>query len=873
MPDISELSDEELDRIAGSSGAAGHDITQLSDDELNSIAGEQPNDAQDIMKSLASGTVKGAVSMPFAVGDVGNLTTQGMQKAYEYYRDVMALRDPQNHRPMTTQQERLLESQKPFYGSQEILAPVQDKLGVHFYEPKTTGGDITELIGNILGGGIATATAPKAFDRIAGSRLMSEVGSGTNLPSSIDDLISSQGSGRPPPPPGGAGSVAANPPRVSADEFKALSQTAYGKAEEVGGVLNENFTNKALDELSSRLPKEELDVMVSQNNPIVKLAEQVAGKRGKPTTLNEAQKFDEHLTQLIDGEWGKSGLSKAGKEIQDYQSKFREMVENAAEGDIAGGAEGFNALKEGRHYWSQYRRMSDIEKIMTRAALTDNPAISMKAGFRNLYMNKAAMRGFNDSEKALIKRAAEGNMTVDTLRILGSRLNPIIAGAAGGGLSGATLAHVGSMAARNLATKAQVARGLKIADEIARRPKPIPTEIIPPKPKQLTYQPKERDISVDWEGNAARLSDAEQATIDAARERAQSLGLSPDVIAAQEQHLINKMMQERGQSELGKFAVENRNRPITTQKSMPPTTEYSQAQVDKLLRGSAWDKITAEQKSQISSQVEKLWGSQQVPIDDMINAAKQRAEDMAAAVGEPVKNTSMMDAFLNLGKSTSGQISPKAAAVAGAGALGGLSLNRNEGNAATKTPPTKPKYDTMEQLLDDVNKQEKLRLKDKPQSSNVPQSFQSEEGLKTRVYKDTTGNRTVGVGFNMDSGIARDVWKQAGIKKDFNAVRNGKQDISEMEAQRLLNKSYEIAHDDIKALVPNITDLTKKQQEAATHLAFQHGRSKLKESLPGVLAMLKQGNPQGAAARLLASDYGKKYRNRATRLAKMLIGA
>ncbi len=159
-----------------------------------------------------------------------------------------------------------------------------------------------------------------------------------------------------------------------------------------------------------------------------------------------------------------------------------------------------------------------------------------------------------------------------------------------------------------------------------------------------------------------------------------------------------------------------------------------------------------------------------------------------------------------------------------------------------------------------------------PQQNAVPPSFQSEEGFKPSVYKDTTGHKTVGIGFNMDSGIARDVWQSAGINKDFNAVRSGQQQLTNDEAQKLLGKSYEIAQNDIKKLVPNIEKLSPKAQEALTQLAFQHGYSSLKGGLPGVITSANQGNMQAAAARLLASDYAKKYKPRALRLARMMVG-
>lgn len=190
-----------------------------------------------------------------------------------------------------------------------------------------------------------------------------------------------------------------------------------------------------------------------------------------------------------------------------------------------------------------------------------------------------------------------------------------------------------------------------------------------------------------------------------------------------------------------------------------------------------------------------------------------------------------------------------------------------------KKVTTQKDYDALAPNTAFVGKDGTLRLKPgmKPESSSgVPKSFNQAEGFRDKVYRDTTGHRTTGFGYNMDSGIAQKVWDAAGIKKDFNAVRNGKQKITEIEAQKLLQKSYEIARNDAKSLVSNFDDLSKNRKEAIVHLSYQFGLPKLKENLPGVLASINQGNYHAAAARLLASDYGKKYRDRSVKLARML---
>lgn len=873
MTDLSQfdhLSDAELEAIAGTQ-VSPDDFSGMSDEELMKIAGEEPvkppqkPDPHDLMvkydaktgmpytqqernegvEEFSEGIKTGAKMAPFFMGDLINATTQGAARlGGAVYMGMGGELSPE-------QAERLTNMQ-PLPSS----ANIWEATGL----PMTEGKTGLSVLGNLIGGGAATMAAPGIGSQAA--KLANRFEQATQkLPGLAGDV---RGAARDIPIKN----------RVGAEDYQGMSNAAYKRADETGGVLNDGFTNRAFDELNASLPKEELDVLVSQDHPLVKLAGQVEAKRGKPMTLNEAQKFDEHLTSLVDKEWGRTGVSKAGKEIQDYQAKFRAMVEDAAQGDIIGGAEGFNALKEGRHYWSQYRRMQEIEKIISRGAMTDNPAISMKNGFRNLYHNTTRMRGFNDAEKALIKRAAEGDFGLDTLRIMGSRLNAMIAGYGGGGIPGAVLAHGASAAARGAATKVQVGRALKIADEIAKRQKPTPTKIEKPKQltyqpegtnvtvdphgnaypadqftkgdvdrkyaqRQITYQPREKDIAVDWEGKAAALTPEQQEQARALRQKAQESGLSPDVIAAQEQHVINKMMEERGQSEVGRYAVENRHRPLSAQTGTVPTTEYSQSTVNAMLRNTAWDKISKQQRAVISDQVKRLWDSQKVTLEDMISAAQKSAEDLAGATGESVKETSMGAALKNALKDTKGSV--KIPAAIGAGATG----------------------KSMQELLGGTNGDQS--------SSKIPASFRQAEGFRDKVYKDTSGHRTVGAGFNLDSGVARNVWDKAGIDKDFNAVRNGNEKITEQEAQKLLDKSYEIASGDAKSLVKNFDNLSPNRQEALTHLAYQYGKPRLKEALPGVLTSIDQGNYEAAAARLMASDYGKKYKTRAKALARMLF--
>lgn len=154
-------------------------------------------------------------------------------------------------------------------------------------------------------------------------------------------------------------------------------------------------------------------------------------------------------------------------------------------------------------------------------------------------------------------------------------------------------------------------------------------------------------------------------------------------------------------------------------------------------------------------------------------------------------------------------------------------------------------------------------------SVTAPPSLEHAEGKRAKAYTDTTGNRTVGVGFNMDTPSARRLWKQAGVDADFEAVRSGKQQLSEEQIKRLYDTSVANAQSDLEDIYPEYTGLGKNQQEALLHLSYQLGAPKLSE-FKGVLGALKAGNHKLAGKRLLHSKYARQVPQRAVRLANML---
>lgn len=267
---------------------------------------------------------------------------------------------------------------------------------------------------------------------------------------------------------------------MTQEQVKALSQHSYKIADEHGAILSPEFTGKFIDSVEKMRPQTKEGRAFVGDDVLSGVLDRMKNWRGEktvgnagmqeshmPITLQGAQEIDEHLGGLIDRHFTNGRLDKDGQKLLKVQDKFREMIESADEKDIEGGKAGFEAWKNGRFLWSRSRSLADIEKLLTRAQMSDNPATAIKTGFRNLYLNEKRMRAFTPKERQLIKRAAESNTVIDVVRTLGSKLVPIGVIAGGGGFGAETAALAGSMASRGLATRMQVGRANEVAKEIA----------------------------------------------------------------------------------------------------------------------------------------------------------------------------------------------------------------------------------------------------------------------------------------------------------------------------------------------------------------------------------------------------------------------
>jgi hypothetical protein len=266
-------------------------------------------------------------------------------------------------------------------------------------------------------------------------------------------------------------------PIPSADDIKALANQAYKKADEVGGTLNKEVSNRFIAKIDEIQPQSALGKQLGGDSESSKVINKLkTAMQDRPITLQEANELDQWLGDSIDGFTTLGKVNNEGRKIMQVQDRFRKLVTSAGANEVTGGKAGFDALKEGRDLWSKQAKMRDIEKIIYRAEQMDNPATGIKTGFRTLFSNPSRMRGYSTEEKKLIEQAAKSGFVADSLRTAGSRLIPIIAASTGGGIGETLAAQGATVASRGAATAVQMRKASKVAEEIA---KGISQKVVP----------------------------------------------------------------------------------------------------------------------------------------------------------------------------------------------------------------------------------------------------------------------------------------------------------------------------------------------------------------------------------------------------------
>lgn len=143
----------------------------------------------------------------------------------------------------------------------------------------------------------------------------------------------------------------------------------------------------------------------------------------------------------------------------------------------------------------------------------------------------------------------------------------------------------------------------------------------------------------------------------------------------------------------------------------------------------------------------------------------------------------------------------------------------------------------------------------------------SDEGLRLKVYKDTKGIDTIGIGFNLEEPANAETFKSV-TGFSMSEARAGKV-ITNEHADALLDVTVKSAEADARKLVPSFDSHDPAVQDAITNFVFNLGLPKA-QGFKNTLAAINRGDGKAAAAGIRRSAYYRQVGKRGERVASAI---
>ncbi|CAB4014117.1 Phage baseplate hub subunit (T4-like gp5) Phage tail lysozyme (T4-like gp5) [Paramuricea clavata] len=95
------------------------------------------------------------------------------------------------------------------------------------------------------------------------------------------------------------------------------------------------------------------------------------------------------------------------------------------------------------------------------------------------------------------------------------------------------------------------------------------------------------------------------------------------------------------------------------------------------------------------------------------------------------------------------------------------------------------------------------------------------EGMRTSVYTDTRGLKTIGVGFNMEQANARQIFQRNVPDASFDDVLSGKASLTKAQANKLFQETLKDKVQETKRLFPNYDKYPHEVKTALVNGVFR----------------------------------------------------
>ena len=152
--------------------------------------------------------------------------------------------------------------------------------------------------------------------------------------------------------------------------------------------------------------------------------------------------------------------------------------------------------------------------------------------------------------------------------------------------------------------------------------------------------------------------------------------------------------------------------------------------------------------------------------------------------------------------------------------------------------------------------------------SDTPSMIERHEGRKNKVYKDSLGIPTIGIGYNLRNATAKQDLAKVGA--NLKEVLRGKQ-LSEDQVNELFRMSLDRALKDAKSYYPEFDKLPDAAKGVLVDMSFNLGLTKLK-GFKDLKTALGRGNYNAAADAMIDSAWYRQVKTRGVRLVNIMRG-
>ena len=149
----------------------------------------------------------------------------------------------------------------------------------------------------------------------------------------------------------------------------------------------------------------------------------------------------------------------------------------------------------------------------------------------------------------------------------------------------------------------------------------------------------------------------------------------------------------------------------------------------------------------------------------------------------------------------------------------------------------------------------------------VSKMIERHEGKRNRVYSDSVGIPTIGIGFNLNRADATDRLKSLGL--DYNKVRNGQQSLTDKQVYSLFKEDLQESIQAARSFLPSFNEYSAKVQSVIIDMAFNlgsHGLGKFEDFRKALI----NKDYQTAANEMVDSKWHGQVGNRSIELENMI---